>query len=158
MFVLVSFRKPTVSVCQGVTLGDLVRGPVSFITSVRLFLCHCPVPVFFSSLRKHRKITLPMVRYTYTVTSMFAALTWSNHILLVSPSVVTGSKRKIIFWIYIVRVSEEEPTRKIKHKPLHFSNFIANLEATKKVLSWHWHIFILKPCHGQQPPAGSGRP
>lgn len=41
MFVLVSFRKPAVSVCQGVTLGNLVCEPVSVIGNMCLSLCRC---------------------------------------------------------------------------------------------------------------------
>lgn len=43
MFVLVSFRKPAVSVCQGVTLGNLVCVPLSLPLTTCVCLCvsHC---------------------------------------------------------------------------------------------------------------------
>lgn len=40
MFVLVSFGKPAVSVCQGVTASNLVCEPVSLIDNLCL-LCRC---------------------------------------------------------------------------------------------------------------------
>lgn len=39
MFVLVSFGKPAVSVCQGVTVSNLVCEAVSLIDNMCLFLC-----------------------------------------------------------------------------------------------------------------------
>lgn len=39
MFVLVSLRKQAVSVCQGLTLGNLVSEPVSLINNISLYRC-----------------------------------------------------------------------------------------------------------------------
>lgn len=52
MFVLVSFGKPAVSVCQGVTLGNLVCEPVSLIGNMCLLLSPVCLSLFVSAKQK----------------------------------------------------------------------------------------------------------